>query len=142
MVALLGRIVTILEAARARVVRTVNSEMVLAYWHIGREIVEQMQKGSARADYGDQLLEALAERLGQRFGRGFSTTNLKYFRIFYQVYSDREPRIRHKACDELEGKPRKVTRLVPFLQPSLLPSRAEAHSKGSPNASVGRITER
>ncbi len=37
---LFARIVTILEDARARVVRSVNSEMVLAYWYIGREIVE------------------------------------------------------------------------------------------------------
>ncbi|MCP4548635.1 MAG: DUF1016 domain-containing protein, partial [bacterium] len=28
---------------RARVVRSVNSEMVIAYWHIGREIVEHLQ---------------------------------------------------------------------------------------------------
>lgn len=96
---LVGRTVTGLEAARARVVRTANSEMVLVYWHIGREIVEQTQKGSARADYGEQLLESLAHRLGQRLGRGFSTTNLKHFRLFYQAYSDREPRIRHKPCD-------------------------------------------
>jgi hypothetical protein len=32
---------------RARVVRSVNSEMVIAYWHIGREIVEHLQDGSS-----------------------------------------------------------------------------------------------
>ena len=37
--ALVERVVAIIEDARSRVVRTVNSEMVLAYWHIGREIV-------------------------------------------------------------------------------------------------------
>lgn len=31
---------------------TVNSEMVLAYWHIGREVVEYHQGGAFRADYG------------------------------------------------------------------------------------------
>jgi predicted nuclease of restriction endonuclease-like (RecB) superfamily len=101
------RIVAILEDARARVVRVVNSEMILAYWHIGREIVEHLQKGAARADYGDQLLDGLSAQLGQRYGRGFSTTNLKYFRLFYQLYVEREPKIRHKACDELGGRTKK-----------------------------------
>lgn len=36
-----------------------------------------------------------------RFGRGFSVTYLKYFRLFYQAYSDRLPEIRHTDCDEL-----------------------------------------
>ncbi len=51
--ALVERVVAIIEDARARVVRTVNSEMVLSYWHIGREIVEYVQRGKARAGYGE-----------------------------------------------------------------------------------------
>jgi len=97
---LFDRVVAILEQARARVVRSVNSEIVLAYWHIGREIVEQVQAGDARAEYGQGVLEALSARLHGRFGKGFSVTNLRYFRLFYQVYSSRAPEIRHKARDE------------------------------------------
>ncbi len=48
---LFDRVVAILEEARSQVVRTVNSAMVLAYWHIGREIVEFVQRGAARAAY-------------------------------------------------------------------------------------------
>ncbi len=98
---LLERIVTILESARGRVVRAVNSEMVLAYWQIGREIVEHLQAGAKRAEYGEQLLDSLSQSLGARFGRGFSVTNLKYFRLFYQAFADREPKIRHGTRDEL-----------------------------------------
>jgi len=36
---LMDRVVSILEQARANVVRAVNSNMVIAYWLIGREIV-------------------------------------------------------------------------------------------------------
>jgi hypothetical protein len=36
------RVVIILEQATTNVVRTVNSEMVFAYWHIGREIVQEL----------------------------------------------------------------------------------------------------
>jgi predicted nuclease of restriction endonuclease-like (RecB) superfamily len=80
--------------------------MVLAYWHIGREIVEHLQRGAVRADYGDQLLDTLAGQLSRRFGRGFSATNLKYFRLFYLAFADREPRIRHKASDESDARRR------------------------------------
>ncbi len=86
---LFGRIVSILEQARGNVVRAVNSNMVLAYWLIGREIVEVLQGGAERADYGKQILAELSRQLTERYGKGFSVTSLKYFRTFYQVYADR-----------------------------------------------------
>jgi len=46
---LFNRVVEILEQARTNVVRTVNSQMVISYWFIGREIVEEEQRGEARA---------------------------------------------------------------------------------------------
>jgi hypothetical protein len=91
---LVERIVEILQQARARIVRTVNSTMVLAYWHIGREVVEFVQRGAKRAEYGEQVLEALSMRLQEHVGRGYSVRNLRYFRSFYQAYADREPLIR------------------------------------------------
>jgi len=96
---LFERIVSILDEARTRVVRSVNSAMVLAYWQIGREIVEYFQGGAVRAEYGNQLLEVLSARLQSRVGRGYSVTNLRYFRLFYQAYADRQPRIRQVPCD-------------------------------------------
>jgi len=101
--ALMDRVVTILDQARANVVRAVNSNMVIAYWLIGREIVQALQGGEERADYGRKLLAELSEALTSRYGRGFSATNLKYFRLFYQAYSNRVPEIRHEARDELHG---------------------------------------
>lgn len=98
---LFDRVVIILEQARTNVIRTVNSEMVLAYWHIGREIVQELQKGKSRAEYGKQIIKQLSVKLNKKYGKGFSSTNLWYFRQFYVVYSNREPRIRHKACGEL-----------------------------------------
>ncbi len=104
---LFDRIVTILETARGQVVRAVNTQMVTAYWLIGREIVEAVQGGEARAGYGKEVIESLSARLTERYGKGFSVTNLKYFRIFYQAYPDRLAGIRHPTGDELsvEGIP-------------------------------------
>jgi len=41
------RVAGIIEAARERVARSVNTAMVHAYWHIGREIVEVEQEGKS-----------------------------------------------------------------------------------------------
>jgi len=91
---LIERVVAILDEARLQVVRTVNSTMVLAYWHVGREIVEFVQRGAKRAEYGEQVLEVLAARLRLRVGRGYSARNLRYVRSFYQAFANREPLIR------------------------------------------------
>lgn len=57
------RVRAILDEGRARVARSVNSEMVRAYWLIGEAIVQHEQQGQERADYGARLIESLAERL-------------------------------------------------------------------------------
>ena len=100
---LFGRIVSIQEQARTNVVRSVNSEMVLAYWYIGREIVQELQGGEERAEYGERLLDDLSGQLAQRYGKGFSVTSLKYFRSFYIAYASRIPKIGHTPCDQFEG---------------------------------------
>ena len=97
---LFKRVVDILEQARSNVLRTVNNQMVLAYWHIGREIVEEIQSGDERADYGKQIIENLSEQLQGKYKRGYSVTNLKYFRRFYLAYNQRISEIRHIGCDE------------------------------------------
>lgn len=127
---LFERVIAILEQARTNVVRSVNSEMVLAYWHIGREIVQELQGGEERAGYGTRLLEDLAAQLNKRYSKGFSVTNLRYFRLFYQVYIDRTPEIRHTPCDELplpdkaRGKHHKACDVLDDLSLSL--ERADA----------------
>ncbi|MGB4767536.1 MAG: PDDEXK nuclease domain-containing protein [Rugosibacter sp.] len=100
---LMDRVVTIIDQARTNVLRAVNSNMVIAYWLIGREIVQALQGGEERADYGSRLLAELSESLKRRYGRGFSATNLKYFRLFFQAYANRSPEIRHEPRDELSG---------------------------------------
>ena len=80
------RIRDILEAARHRVARSVNTTQVVANWLIGREIIEEEQKGRRRAGYGDRLIRGLAKRLGREFGRGYGLSQLKDFRSFYLSY--------------------------------------------------------
>jgi predicted nuclease of restriction endonuclease-like (RecB) superfamily len=100
---LFDRVVSILEQARSNVVRAVNNNMVIAYWLIGREVVQQIQGGDERAEYGKQVIEQLSAELNNKYGRGFSTTNLRYFRTFHTTYSDRIPEIRHIGSGEFKA---------------------------------------
>lgn len=83
---LYDRVAAILEESRSRVARSINTAMVHAYWHIGREIVEVEQHGAERAGYGEGLMKRLAKRLSARFGKGFSLASLKRMRQFYLAF--------------------------------------------------------
>ena len=100
--ALFGRIVDILEQARSHVARTVNSAMVGAYWLIGREIIEEEQKGQKRADYGKAVIEDLSRRLTGRYGKGYSTVSLWNMRKFYQTYIGRSATILSPSGERIQ----------------------------------------
>lgn len=80
---LLGDIGRILEAGRQQAAKAVNVHMVVTYREIGRYIVEFEQAGEHKATYGKELLKRLSKDLSQRFGKGFSMSNLFNFRKFY-----------------------------------------------------------
>lgn len=88
-------ILNILKNSREKVLKTVNVTMVKTYFEIGRLILEEEQKGEYRATYGKELLKNLSIRLTKEFGKGFSETNLKQMKTFYDVY-----KIRQTVSDE------------------------------------------
>jgi len=75
-----------LEQARLTVVKTINSAMVEVYWEIGKEIVEAIGE---RSEYGKGLLKYLAQKLTEEFGKGFTVSNLRNMRQFYQTFPNR-----------------------------------------------------
>lgn len=86
---LFDRVVSVLDQARGNVVRAVNSNMVVAYWLIGCEIVQELQGGEERAEYGKRVIATLSEQLTERYGKGFSEQSLQNFRRFYSAFSKR-----------------------------------------------------
>ncbi len=82
---LLPQIRELIVSARHTVARSVNTLQVITNYEIGRLIVEHEQEGAERAAYGTALLKELASSLTAEFGRGFSVTNLKLMRQFYQA---------------------------------------------------------
>ena len=93
----------ILAASRSQALRSVNAAMLSAYWEIGREIVEEEQRGQARARYGRQLIGQLSMRLTEEFGKGFGPRNLRHIRQFYLTFATRTPPISFAA-----GEPRQI----------------------------------
>jgi hypothetical protein len=83
---LLEEISQVLEHARQRAVRTINTLLTATYWEVGRHVVEFEQKGSQQAEYGTVLLKRLGKDLTARFGRGFSWRNLYLMCSFYLTY--------------------------------------------------------
>lgn len=82
-----GDIRAILDAARSRVKKVVNDEMLLAYWDVGRRIVETQGE---RAAYGKHLLRYLAQELTAELGAGFDVTNLRNMRQFHLTFPKRD----------------------------------------------------
>lgn len=83
---MVNEIKNILESARTNVARSVNTELLTAYWNIGRIIVEYEQNNNERAEYGKQTLKELSKTLTKEFGKGFSRSNLQNMRAFYLTY--------------------------------------------------------
>ena len=72
--------------AQNKAIRSVNQARVLMYWNIGKQIIEEEQKGEKRAEYGAFVIQTLAKELTTAFGSGFSKRQLELCRQFYQIF--------------------------------------------------------
>lgn len=83
--ALVNEIASIITNARNNVAKQVNNELINAYWNIGRVIVEDELKNN-RGEYGKKQLLAISKNLTNKFGKGFSQSNLYNMKMFYTKY--------------------------------------------------------
>ncbi len=75
-----------LRAAQLRAVRSVNQELVLLYWRLGREILARQRE----LGWGAKVIDRLSADLRKAFPgmRGLSARNLKYMRRFAEFWCD------------------------------------------------------
>lgn len=78
----------IVRSARGMAYASINFAQVQANWLLGQRIVEQMQKGEEKAEYGAYVIKLASEALTEEFGKGFSITNIKSFRKFFLTFKD------------------------------------------------------
>ena len=74
-----------MEIGKAIRERQANYELVEVYWDIGRLIVDA-QGGKEKAKYGDAFLKEWADKLTQKYGKGYDYSNLARFRKLYLCF--------------------------------------------------------
>jgi predicted nuclease of restriction endonuclease-like (RecB) superfamily len=75
----------LIDTARSRVAQTVNAELVMLHWHIGDRIRRDILK-EERANYGEQVIEAVSQVLTNEYGRGFSRKSLLHMVRFGETF--------------------------------------------------------
>jgi len=95
---LLNSIIGLIDQTRHFVAKTVNQELTLLYWNIGKTINEEILKND-RADYGKKLIKNLSEELSSRYGTGFNKRNLHSFIKLNSIFQDLT--IVHTVCAQL-----------------------------------------
>lgn len=85
---LLAQLKEAIGRARHRAALSINRELVLLYWRIGRDILDRQ----TAAGWGAKVIDRLAADLGAAFPgmKGLSARNLKYMRAFAEAWPDPE----------------------------------------------------
>ncbi len=79
----------LIDKAKNRLAQSVNQEMTLLYWSIGKRIQEETLRFE-RAEYGERVIERLESSLSSEYGRGFSKRNITYMVEFYSAFPELE----------------------------------------------------
>lgn len=97
--ALLGRLKDRFRRSRIKAAIKVNTEMLEFYWAMGREISQLYR----HAKYGSAFYDCLSLDLKTAFPNqsGFSTTNIKYSKRWYEFYSQLDTN-RQQVADDFE----------------------------------------
>lgn len=86
---LLGDIRVLIDHARTRVSQAVNAGMVMLYWHIGHRVRTALLN-QERAEYGQRVVDTLAQKLTGEYGKGFTKANLFHMIRFAEVFADEQ----------------------------------------------------
>ena len=84
---LFSEIRSLIESSRQKVAVTVNSEISMLYWQIGKRINEDILKDQ-RAEYGRQIIVHLSQKLTENYGRGWSEKQLRHCLRFAEIFED------------------------------------------------------
>ena len=83
------KIENIIRESRRSAYRAIDFTMVMAYWNIGKVIVED-ELHWKRAEYGKNILKNISKRLTKEFGKGFDERELRKMCQFYKCFEIRD----------------------------------------------------
>ena len=95
---LLADIKLLIEESKQRVAVTVNAELTLLYWTIGKRINQEIL-GNERPEYGNQVVKSLSDILTEQYGNGWSIRQLYHCIKVAEVFPDNQ--IVHTVCAQL-----------------------------------------
>ena len=84
---LMADIKLLIEESRQRVAVTVNAELTLLYWTIGKRISQDIL-GNERPEYGNQVVKSLSDTLTTQYGNGWSKRQLHHCIRMADVFPD------------------------------------------------------
>lgn len=88
----------IIDGTRQRIATTVNTEVCLMNWNIGKRIKEDVLYNQ-RAEYGKEIVKNLSIKLTERYGTGWGYEKLKH--CVRSAYLFSEDEIRYAVRTEL-----------------------------------------
>ena len=80
---------TLIEQSRQNVALSVNAEITLLYWKVGKRINDE-GLGNERAEQGKQIVYALSIQLINDFVAGWSEKQLRHCMQFALVFADEQ----------------------------------------------------
>lgn len=83
----------IIESSQKAAYQAVNIALIQRNWLIGYRIAEEELRGRKRSEYGAEVIKKLSKNLTEKYGKGFTKTNLYSFYSFYKCF----PEIFHSA---------------------------------------------
>lgn len=78
----------IVEESRSFAQKAVNVALVRRNWLLGKRIAEEELTGNRQSDYGKKIIDDLAKRLTNNYGKGFTKSNLYRYVQFYKAYPE------------------------------------------------------
>ena len=78
----------IIESSQKAAYQAVNIALVQRNWLIGYRIAEEELRGQDRSEYGLNVIKTLSKNLTEKYGKGFTKTNLYSFYSFYRFFPE------------------------------------------------------
>lgn len=86
---LFAQVKALIDASRQRLAISVNAELTMLYWQIGKIINNDVLQHN-RADYGRQTVATLARQLSAEFGGSFAEKSLRRMMQVAESFPDEQ----------------------------------------------------
>ncbi len=105
---LYGDTCLIIEDAREKAYRAVNTALTIRNWLLGKRIAQEKLEEDGRAQYGDKIMQALSDMLTAKYGKGLDKSSLHKYVRFYKMF----PQIVASVMPQFENMGNKIVESV------------------------------